>query len=273
MFHFVNQKIDLLVTPNHLMVDDSKSTRRFIQASANVRWSHLRVPVSGVWPDSNTEKDHVLPEASATEHAMYPQPEEVPYKGNVYCVDLPPNRTLYVRRNGKVCLGSNCYDEGKRCAETICWEFRKSGVDVRVARIFNTYGPRMHPDDGRVISNFVRQAIQGLPLTVYGNGSQTRSFCYVSDLVRGLRMLAEIKTPPTTPVNIGNDCEFKISELAEALTEWFLRIDILNEPLPKDDPKVRKPDLTLARNLLGYKPTVSLREGLVHTIAWMKEKL
>lgn len=163
----------------------------------------------------------------------------------------------------------SCYDEGKRCAETLCWEFRKAGVDVRVARIFNTYGPRMDPNDGRVVSNFVRQAIQGLPLTVYGDGSQTRSFCYVSDLVSALRMLASLKQAPETPVNIGNDGEFKISELAEALTEWFPRVDVINEPLPQDDPKVRKPDLMLARSL-GYKPSVPLREGLAATIDWMK---
>ena len=166
----------------------------------------------------------------------------------------------------------SCYDEGKRCAETLCWEFRKLGVDVRVARIFNTYGPRMDPNDGRVVSNFVRQAINGEPLTIYGEGTQTRSFCYVSDLVSALRMLAEAPIAPQSPVNIGNDGEFKISELAEALTEWFPRVDTVHESLPVDDPTVRKPDLTLARSL-GYQPTVSLREGLALTVEWMKEKL
>ena len=165
-----------------------------------------------------------------------------------------------------------CYDEGKRCAETLCYEFKQQGVDVRVARIFNTYGPRMDPNDGRVVSNFIRQAITGEPLTVYGNGDQTRSFCYVSDLVKALRMLADLKKAPETPVNIGNDGEFKIMELAEALTEWFPRIVVVNEPLPVDDPKIRKPDLTLARRL-GYQPSVPLREGLAKTIEWMKGKL
>lgn len=165
-----------------------------------------------------------------------------------------------------------CYDEGKRCAETLCYEYKRKGVDVRVARIFNTYGPRMDPDDGRVVSNFIRQAIKGEPLTVYGEGSQTRSFCYVSDLVNGLRMLASLIWSPETPVNLGNDGEFKIIELAEAMTEWFPRIDVINEPLPTDDPKVRKPDLTLARRL-GYSPSVPLREGLARTVDWMKEKL
>lgn len=165
-----------------------------------------------------------------------------------------------------------CYDESKRCAETLCYEYRQRGVDVRVARIFNTYGPRMDPNDGRVVSNFIRQALQGEPLTVYGDGVQTRSFCYVSDLVRGLRMLADLAKAPATPVNIGNDGEFKIIELAEALTEWFPRVDVINEPLPQDDPKVRKPDLTLARSY-GYQPTVSLRDGLAATIEWMSGRL
>lgn len=165
-----------------------------------------------------------------------------------------------------------CYDEGKRCAESLCWEYKKVGVDVRVARIFNTYGPRMNPKDGRVVSNFVRQAILGEPLTIYGDGEQTRSFCYVADMVRGLRLLAEAQNAPLGPINLGNDGEFKVKELAETLTEWFPRIDVVNEKLPQDDPRIRKPDLTLARKL-GYKPTVQLREGLEATIEWMKGKL
>ncbi len=167
----------------------------------------------------------------------------------------------------------SCYDEGKRCAETLCYEFKQAGCDVRVARIFNTYGPRMDPDDGRVVSNFIRQALRGEPLTVYGDGGQTRSFCYVSDLVAGLRKLAALPAYSLqTPVNLGNDGEFKIIELAEALSEWFPRLIVVNEPLPTDDPKMRKPDLTLARRL-GYAPTVPLRAGLQRTIEWMKERL
>jgi len=165
-----------------------------------------------------------------------------------------------------------CYDEGKRCAETLCYEYKQLGLDVRVARIFNTYGPRMHPDDGRVVSNFIRQAINGEPLTVYGDGEQTRSFCYVSDLVAGIRMLAALPNAPETPINLGNDGEFKIIELAQTLTEWFPRVDVVNEPLPKDDPKVRKPDLTKARNM-GYYPVWSLRLGLAQTIEWMEKRL
>jgi len=163
-----------------------------------------------------------------------------------------------------------CYDEGKRCAETLCYEFKQAGCDVRVARIFNTYGPRMDPDDGRVVSNFIRQALRGEPLTVYGDGEQTRSFCYVSDLVAGLRMLAlPAAYSVKTPVNLGNDGEFKIIELAEALSEWFPRLMVINEPLPKDDPKVRKPNLARAR-AMGYAPQVPLRAGLIKTIEWMK---
>ena len=164
-----------------------------------------------------------------------------------------------------------CYDEGKRAAETLCYDFRKRGVDVRVARIFNTYGPRMAPNDGRVVSTFIRQAIDGEPLTVFGEGNQTRSFCYVSDMVRGLRTLAEAPAWVHGPVNLGNDGEFKVIELVEMLSEWFPRILAVNEPLPKDDPTVRRPDLTLAKSKLGYEPKISLREGLVSTIEWMRE--
>jgi len=167
----------------------------------------------------------------------------------------------------------SCYDEGKRCAETLCYEFKKEGRDVRVARIFNTYGPRMDPSDGRVVSNFIRQAILGEPLTVYGNGEQTRSFCYVSDLVSGLRKLGETSTSPPGPINLGNDGEFKIIELAEALSEWFPKLVVINEALPIDDPKLRKPNLALARSTLGYQPIVPLRLGLEKTIAWMRDRL
>jgi UDP-glucuronate decarboxylase len=166
-----------------------------------------------------------------------------------------------------------CYDESKRTGETLCYEFRKRGVDVRVARIFNTYGPRMSPNDGRVVSTFVKQAIVGDPITVFGDGNQTRSFCYVTDLVKGLRMLAEANSWTNGPVNIGNDSEFRVIELVEMLSEWFPRILAIHEPLPKDDPVLRKPDLSLAKNLLNYQHTVSLRDGLELTIEWMKSKL
>jgi UDP-glucuronate decarboxylase len=163
-----------------------------------------------------------------------------------------------------------CYDQGKRSAETLCYDFRKRGVDARIARIFNTFGPRMAPNDGRVVSNFIRQAIAGEPLTIFGDGSQTRSFCYVSDMVQGLRLLAEAPAWTHGPVNLGNEGEFKIIELIEILSEWFPRVLAVNEPLPKDDPTIRRPDLSLAKSKLGYNYTVSLREGLEKTISWMK---
>lgn len=199
----------------------------------------------------------VFVQASTSE--VYGDPQEHPQKETYWG---------YVNPHGP----RSCYDEGKRTGETLCYEFLQRGVDVRVARIFNTYGPRMSPDDGRVISTFVRQAITNEPLTIFGEGAQTRSFCYVSDMVLGLRMLAEIPSWTHGPVNLGNDGEFKIIELVEMLSEWFPRILAINEPLPKDDPTMRRPDLTLAKSKLGYEPTIYLRVGLKKTIEWMKSK-
>lgn len=167
-----------------------------------------------------------------------------------------------------------CYDEGKRVSETLFFDYhRQNGVDIRVVRIFNTYGPRMHPGDGRVVSNFIVQALRNENITVYGNGSQTRSFCYVDDLVEGfLRMMA--CEDFTGPVNLGNPGEFTILELAEAvirLTGSTSRI--INEPLPQDDPLQRKPDISLARERLGWEPKVPLEEGLKRTIAYFETVL
>merc|ERR1712159_989159 len=152
----------------------------------------------------------------------------------------------------------SCYDEGKRCAETLCFDYhRQNGVDIRVARIFNTYGPGMHPYDGRVVSNFVVQAIKGDDITVYGEGAQTRSFCYVDDLADGLiRLMNQEKT--VGPVNIGNPTEFTIKQLAElAINATHSNSKIVYLPLPGDDPKQRKPDITKAREHLGWEPTIS----------------
>ena len=167
-----------------------------------------------------------------------------------------------------------CYDEGKRVAETLCFDYhRQNNVDVRVVRIFNTYGPRMLADDGRVVSNFVVQALQGKDITLYGDGEQTRSFCYVDDLVDGLvGMMDQVQTPG--PVNLGNPAEFTIRELAElviALTGTKSRI--ISRGLPPDDPTRRRPDITLARSLLGWEPKVALRDGLIKTIAFFEELL
>jgi UDP-glucuronate decarboxylase len=168
-----------------------------------------------------------------------------------------------------------CYDEGKRCAETLFFDYwRQHRLRIKVARIFNTYGPRMHPNDGRVVSNFVVQALKGEPLTVYGEGKQTRSFCYVDDLVEGLMRLMNTDDEVTGPVNLGNPAEFTIRELAEkviALTGARSRID--NHPLPSDDPKQRQPDISLAKAKLGWQPKTALDEGLRRTIDYFAARL
>jgi UDP-glucuronate decarboxylase len=161
-----------------------------------------------------------------------------------------------------------CYDEGKRCAETLFFDYRRQhGMPIKVARIFNTYGPRMHPNDGRVVSSFLVQALRGEPITIYGNGSQTRSFCYVSDLVEGLIRLMNTPEEVTGPINLGNPSEIAIGQLAEqivALTDS--RSPIEYRELPADDPVRRRPDVRKARELLDWSPTVPLREGLLRTV-------
>jgi UDP-glucuronate decarboxylase len=168
-----------------------------------------------------------------------------------------------------------CYDEGKRCAETLFFDYRRQhGVDIKVARIFNTYGPRMHPQDGRVVSNFIVQALQDRPLTIYGDGGQTRSFCYVSDLVEGLIKLMAAPAPVTGPVNLGNPGEFTIAELAAlVLSKTDSRAGVTRRPLPQDDPKQRRPDISRARELLGWAPTVDLDHGLTSTIGYFRALL
>jgi len=185
---------------------------------------------------------------------VHPQPES--YRG---CVN-----TIGIR---------SCYDEGKRIAETLCFDYqRRHGTEIRVMRIFNTYGPRMLPDDGRVVSNFIVQALQGKPLTLYGEGSQTRSFCYVDDLIAGMMALMNGDHPG--PINIGNPGEFTIRQLAELVRD---RIDpslpLTTQPLPQDDPLQRQPVIDLARRELGWEPKVSLEEGLEPTIAYFRERL
>ncbi|NDU99787.1 UDP-glucuronic acid decarboxylase family protein [Pseudoroseicyclus tamaricis] len=163
-----------------------------------------------------------------------------------------------------------CYDEGKRAAETLCFDLVRAGrVDVRVARIFNTYGPRMRPDDGRIISNFLVQALQGREITVYGTGRQTRSFCYVTDLVRGLIALMDVEEAPPGPVNLGNPGEFTVLELAQLIHRMVPGpSEIGFRPLPSDDPQRRQPDISRAAALLGWAPEVPLREGLRRTADW-----
>ena len=168
-----------------------------------------------------------------------------------------------------------CYDEGKRCAETLFFDYhRQHGLAIKVARIFNTYGPRMHPNDGRVVSNFIVQALANQDITLYGDGSQTRSFCYVDDLIAGLIMLMDSAPEVTGPINIGNPDEFTIRQLAELVVEMVgSRSKITFQPLPTDDPRQRQPDITRARSQLGWQPTVKLREGLEKTIAYFDERL
>jgi len=166
----------------------------------------------------------------------------------------------------------SCYDEGKRCAETLFFDYhRQHGLEIKVARIFNTYGPRMHPADGRVVSNFIVQALKGEPITLYGDGYQTRSFCYVDDLIDGLIRLMESPSALTGPVNLGNPAEFTMRELAElVLTETQSSSSLVTLPLPQDDPKQRRPDISVARAQLGWEPSVSLRQGLTSTVHYFR---
>lgn len=168
-----------------------------------------------------------------------------------------------------------CYDEGKRAAEALCFDMLRAGrADVRVARIFNTYGPRMRPDDGRIISNFIVQALRGEPLTIYGSGEQTRSFCYVSDLVAGLLALMEADPNPGQPVNLGNPVEFAISDLVGMIAHHIPGAGATVQlPLPADDPQRRRPDIDRARHLLGWEPKIPLSKGLPMTISWFAHEL
>jgi UDP-glucuronate decarboxylase len=169
----------------------------------------------------------------------------------------------------------SCYDEGKRCAETLFFDYwRQHGLPIKVARIFNTYGPRMQPDDGRVVSSFIVQALKGDPITVFGDGGQTRSFCYVDDLVEGITRLMLTDNSCTGPINLGNSSEFTILELAEKVIKFTnTRSKLIFKPLPQDDPRQRQPDLAKARALLNWQPKVVLDDGLKETIGYFKRTL
>jgi len=187
---------------------------------------------------------------------VHPQPET--YHGNVNCIGP-----------------RSCYDEGKRCAETLFFDyFRQHKLNIKVARIFNTYGPRMHLNDGRVVSNFIVQALQGTPLTIFGDGTQTRSFCYVDDLIEGLVRLMGSDDHVTGPINLGKPGEFTILELAEKVIELSnSKSEVVFKKLPADDPKQRRPDITQARKILEWEPEIELEEGLKKTIAYFDEIL
>lgn len=186
--------------------------------------------------------------------SIHPQPEN--YWGNVNCIGP-----------------RSCYDEGKRCAETLFFDYhRQHGIKIKVARIFNTYGPNMHPDDGRVISNFILQALRNEPITIYGDGSQTRSFCYVDDMVDGLVRLMNTPDDFTGPVNLGNPNELTILKLAEKIIQMTgSKSKIVSKPLPADDPRQRQPLIELAKEKLGWTPEVTLEEGLEKTIAYFED--
>lgn len=188
--------------------------------------------------------------------SVHPQPED--YWGNVNPIGT-----------------RSCYDEGKRCAETLFFDYwRQHQLQIKVARIFNTYGPRMHHADGRVVSNFIIQALRGEPITIYGDGQQTRSFCYVDDLIEGFIRLMDTGSDITGPINMGNPGEFTIRELAEktiALTRS--KSELIQLPLPEDDPKQRQPDIAQARTVLGWEPKIALEEGLLRTIEHFRERL
>jgi UDP-glucuronate decarboxylase len=234
-------------SPIHYQLDPVQTTKTSVHGAINMLGLAKRV------------KARIL-QASTSE--VYGDPEVHPqvesYWGRVNCVGP-----------------RSCYDEGKRCAETLFFDYqRQHDLDIKVIRIFNTYGPRMHPNDGRVVSNFIVQALRGEDITIYGDGSQTRSFCYVDDLIDGMVRMMDSERGFFGPVNIGNPSEFTMNELAEhVLRLTGSRSRLINKPLPTDDPRQRKPDISLAGSKLGWKPTVSLTDGLVETIRYFKKLL
>jgi UDP-glucuronate decarboxylase len=188
--------------------------------------------------------------------------------------EVHPQTEDYLGRVNPIGIRS-CYDEGKRCAETLFFDYyRQYNLEIKVVRIFNTYGPRMHPNDGRVVSNLIVQALKGEDITIYGTGQQTRSFCYVSDLVEGLVRMMNSPAEVVGPMNLGNQCEFTILELAEKVLRFTgSKSSLVYMPLPQDDPRQRQPDISLAREKLGWEPVVPLEDGLKETIAYFKKTL
>jgi UDP-glucuronate decarboxylase len=229
-------------SPVHYQFDPVQTTKVSVLGSINMLGlaKRLHVPIF----QASTSEVYGDPD-------RHPQPEE--YWGNVN--PIGPRA---------------CYDEGKRCAETLFFDYRRQhSLNIKVARIFNTYGPRMHPDDGRVVSNFIVQALRGQPITVFGDGSQTRSFCYVDDLIEGFVRLMDTPPEVSGPINLGNPSEFTMIELAETilrLTGSRSAIDF--RPLPQDDPKQRQPDIAKAVSTLGWRPCVALEDGLRRTIVY-----
>ncbi|WP_020401320.1 UDP-glucuronic acid decarboxylase family protein [Kordiimonas gwangyangensis] len=234
-------------SPIHYQTDPVQTTKTSVHGAINMLGLAKRLGVKIF--QASTSEVYGDPE-------IHPQTEE--YWGNVN--PIGPR---------------SCYDEGKRCAETLFFDYhRQHKLRIKVGRIFNTYGPNMHPNDGRVVSNFIVQALEGRPLTIYGDGTQTRSFCYVDDLVEAITRLMDTDDSVTGPINLGNDGEFTMLELAEkviALSGSSSKIEF--RPLPQDDPMQRRPDLTKARDTLGWQPKVKLDDGLKETIAYFKKLL
>jgi UDP-glucuronate decarboxylase len=231
-------------SPVHYQFDPVQTTKTSVHGAINMLGLAKRTRAKIL--QASTSEVYGDPE-------LHPQPET--YWGNVNPIGI-----------------RSCYDEGKRCAETLFFDYRRQHeVAIKVARIFNTYGPRMHPQDGRVVSNFIVQALKGEDITIYGDGSQTRSFCYVDDLVDGLMRLMDTPFDVTGPINLGNPLEFTIRQLAELVIKMTgARSKLVFKPLPSDDPKQRKPDTTMAEFLLSWAPNTQLEQGLVKTIAYFE---
>ena len=231
-------------SPVHYQFDPVQTTKTSVHGAINMLGLAKRTGAKIL--QASTSEVYGDPE-------VHPQPEN--YNGNVNAIG----------RRG-------CYDEGKRCAETLFFDYhRQHGLNICIARIFNTYGPHMHPNDGRVVSNFIVQALSGAPVTIYGDGSQTRSFCYVDDLIDGLVRLMNATDNITGPVNLGNSAEFSIRELAESIIALTgAKSEITTKPLPEDDPMQRCPDISLAAKTLDWNPLVSLHDGLKKTIAYFE---
>ncbi len=232
-------------SPIHYQFDPVQTTKTSVHGAINMLGLAKRVKAK-IFQASTSEV--------YGDPLVHPQPET--YWGNVNPVGF-----------------RSCYDEGKRCAETLFFDYyRQHNLNIKVARIFNTYGPHMHPDDGRVVSNFIMQALQGKPLTVYGDGSQTRSFCYVDDLIDGFLKLMGSSDKLTGPVNLGNPDEFTILELAEKVIKLTKsKSRIIRKKLPEDDPTQRQPDIRLAKKVLKWNPTVKLEDGLKETITYFRK--
>jgi len=232
-------------SPIHYQFDPVQTTKTSVHGAINMLGLAKRVRARIL--QASTSEVYGDPE-------VHPQPEE--YWGRVNPIGI-----------------RSCYDEGKRCAETLFFDYnRQHRLEIKVMRIFNTYGPRMHPNDGRVVSNFIMQALKGDDITIYGDGQQSRSFCYVDDLIEGMLRLMDTPVEFTGPINIGNPGEFTMLQLAETLLRMTgSRSKLIFRPLPQDDPRQRKPDITLAQDKLGWKPQVALEEGLKETIAYFRK--